>query len=123
MTLTPVDLDTSDEAIEAAVTLSSRYITDRFLPDKAIDLIDEAAARAKMEIDSKPEALDKLDRRLIQLKIEREAMKKEKDEASIKRLAAIESEIDSLSKEYADLEEIWKKEKVDTLNRSPKSSS
>ena len=108
-------VEITDPAIVAAAELSNRYITDRFLPDKAIDLIDEAAARVKMEIDSKPEALDKLDRRLIQLKIEREAMKKEKDEASIKRLAAIESEIDSLSKEYADLEEIWKKEKVEAL--------
>ena len=108
-------VEITDPAIVAAAELSNRYITDRFLPDKAIDLIDEAAARVKMEIDSKPEALDKLDRRLIQLKIEREAMKKEKDEASIKRLAAIESEIDTLSKEYADLEEIWKKEKVEAL--------
>ena len=108
-------VEITDPAIVAAAELSNRYITDRFLPDKAIDLIDEAAARVKMEIDSKPEALDKLDRRLIQLKIEREAMKKEKDEASIKRLAAIENEIDALSKEYADLEEIWKKEKVEAL--------
>lgn len=108
-------VEITDPAIVAAAELSNRYITDRFLPDKAIDLIDEAAARVKMEIDSKPEALDKLDRRLIQLKIEREAMKKEKDEASIKRLTAIEEEIDSLSKEYADLEEIWKKEKVEAL--------
>ena len=108
-------VEITDPAIVAAAELSNRYITDRFLPDKAIDLIDEAAARVKMEIDSKPEALDKLDRRLIQLKIEREAMKKEKDEASIKRLAVIENEIDALSKEYADLEEIWKKEKVEAL--------
>jgi ATP-dependent Clp protease ATP-binding subunit ClpB len=88
-----------------------RYITDRFLPDKAIDLIDEAAARIKMEIDSKPEVMDKLDRRIIQLKIEREAVKKEKDEASKKRLALIEEEIAKLTKEYSDLEEIWKAEK------------
>ncbi|RLZ55500.1 type VI secretion system ATPase TssH, partial [Enterobacter hormaechei] len=87
------------------------YITDRFLPDKAIDLIDEAAARIKMEIDSKPEAMDKLDRRLIQLKIEREAVKKETDEASQKRLELIEQEIERLQKEYADLDEIWKAEK------------
>ena len=86
-----------------------------YLPDKAIDLIDEAAARVKMEIDSKPEALDKLDRRLIQLKIEREAMKKETDDASKKRLAAIEAEIEKLSREYADLEEVWKKEKSEAL--------
>jgi ATP-dependent Clp protease ATP-binding subunit ClpB len=91
---------------------SHRYITDRFLPDKAIDLIDEAAARIKMEIDSKPEVMDKLDRRLIQLKIEREAVKKEKDEASKKRLALIEDEIRKLEKEYSDLEEIWKAEKA-----------
>ncbi len=104
-----------DPAIVAAAELSHRYITDRFLPDKAIDLIDEAAARVKMEIDSKPEALDKLDRRLIQLKIEREAMKKETDDASKKRLQAIEDEIDKLSREYADLEEVWKKEKSEAL--------
>lgn len=108
-------VEITDPAIVTAAELSHRYITDRFLPDKAIDLIDEAAARVKMEIDSKPEALDKLDRRIIQLKIEREAMKKETDEASKKRLAAIEAEIDSLTKEYGDLEEIWKKEKVEAL--------
>jgi ATP-dependent Clp protease ATP-binding subunit ClpB len=95
----------------AAAELSHRYITDRFLPDKAIDLIDEAASRIRMEIDSKPEVMDKLDRRLIQLKIEREAVKKEKDEASQKRLSLIEEEIKRLGKEYADLEEIWKAEK------------
>ncbi len=105
-------VDITDPAIVAAAELSHRYITDRFLPDKAIDLIDEAASRVKMEIDSKPEAMDKLDRRLIQLKIEREAMKKEKDEGSRKRLALIESEIKSLAREYADLEEIWKAEKA-----------
>lgn len=108
-------VEITDPAIVAAAELSHRYITDRFLPDKAIDLIDEAAARVKMEIDSKPEALDKLDRRLIQLKIEREAMKKETDDASKKRLQAIEDEIDKLSREYADLEEVWKKEKSEVL--------
>ncbi|MBM3347985.1 MAG: AAA family ATPase, partial [Betaproteobacteria bacterium] len=106
-------VDITDPAIVAAAELSHRYITDRFLPDKAIDLIDEAAARIKMEIDSKPEVMDKLDRRLIQLKIEREAVKKEKDEASQKRLALLEGEIDKLGREYADLEEIWKAEKSD----------
>ncbi|MBM3391172.1 MAG: ATP-dependent chaperone ClpB [Betaproteobacteria bacterium] len=105
-------VDITDPAIVAAAELSHRYITDRFLPDKAIDLIDEAAARIKMEIDSKPEAMDKLDRRLIQIKIEREAVKKEKDEASIKRLGLIEDEIQKLGKEYSDLEEIWKAEKA-----------
>ncbi|MDB0539802.1 ATP-dependent chaperone ClpB [Ralstonia solanacearum] len=104
-------VEITDPAIVAAAELSHRYITDRFLPDKAIDLIDEAAARIKMEIDSKPEAMDKLDRRLIQLKIEREAVKKETDEASQKRLELIEQEIERLQKEYADLEEIWKAEK------------
>lgn len=108
-------VEITDPAIVAAAELSHRYITDRFLPDKAIDLIDEAAARVKMEIDSKPEALDKLDRRLIQLKIEHEAMKKETDDASKKRLQAIEDEIDKLSREYADLEEVWKKEKSEAL--------
>ena len=105
-------VDITDPAIVAAAELSHRYITSRFLPDKAIDLIDEAASRVKMEIDSKPESMDKLDRRLIQLKIEREAVKKEKDEASQKRLALIEEEIKTLSREYADLEEIWKAEKA-----------
>ncbi len=105
-------VDITDPAIVAAAELSHRYITDRFLPDKAIDLIDEAAARIKMEIDSKPESMDKLERRLIQLKIEREAMKKEKDEASQKRLALIEEEIERLGREFADLEEIWKAEKA-----------
>ncbi|HEY6093692.1 MAG TPA: AAA family ATPase, partial [Gallionellaceae bacterium] len=104
-------VEITDPAIVAAAELSHRYITDRFLPDKAIDLIDEAASRIKMEIDSKPESMDKLDRRLIQLKIEREAVKKEKDEASKKRLALIEDEINKLQREYADLEEIWKAEK------------
>ncbi len=105
-------VEITDPAIVAAAELSHRYITDRFLPDKAIDLIDEAAARIKMEIDSKPEEMDRLERRLIQLKIEREAVKKEKDEASQKRLALIEEEIQKLSKEYSDLEEIWKAEKA-----------
>ena len=105
-------VEITDPAIVAAAELSHRYITDRFLPDKAIDLIDEAAAKIKLEIDSKPEAMDKLDRRLIQLKIEREALKKEKDEASQKRLEVIEKEISALQKEYADLEEIWKSEKA-----------
>jgi len=105
-------VDITDPAIVAAAELSHRYITDRFLPDKAIDLIDEAAARIKMEIDSKPESMDKLDRRLIQLKIEREAVRKEKDEASKKRFALIEDEIKKLDKEYSDLEEIWKAEKA-----------
>ncbi len=102
----------TDPAIVAAAELSHRYITDRFLPDKAIDLIDEAAARIKMEIDSKPESMDKLERRLIQLRIEREAVRKEKDEASKKRFALIEDEIKRLEKEYSDLEEIWKAEKA-----------
>ena len=104
-------VDITDPAIVAAAELSHRYITDRFLPDKAIDLIDEAASRIKMEIDSKPEVMDKLDRRLIQLKIEREAVRKEKDEASLKRMAALEEEILRLGREYADLEEVWKTEK------------
>lgn len=104
-------VDITDPAIVAAAELSNRYITDRFLPDKAIDLIDEAAARIRMEIDSKPEVLDKLDRRLIQLKIEREAVKKEKDEASQKRLQLLEEEIKLKEREYADLAEIWKTEK------------
>ncbi|PWV61858.1 ATP-dependent chaperone ClpB [Plasticicumulans acidivorans] len=102
----------TDPAIVAAATLSHRYITDRQLPDKAIDLIDEAASRIRLEMDSKPEAMDKLDRRLIQLKIEREAMKKESDEASKKRIAALNEEIDRLTREYADLEEVWKAEKA-----------
>jgi ATP-dependent Clp protease ATP-binding subunit ClpB len=104
-------VDITDPALVAAAELSHRYITDRFLPDKAIDLIDEAAARIKMEIDSKPEVMDKLDRRIIQLKIEREAVKKEKDEASRKRFGLIEEEIAKLTKEYSDLEEVWKSEK------------
>jgi ATP-dependent Clp protease ATP-binding subunit ClpB len=105
-------VDITDPAIVAAATLSQRYITDRQLPDKAIDLIDEAAARIRMEIDSKPEQLDRLDRRIIQLKIEREALRKEEDEASRKRLAALEESLRSLEREYADLEEVWKSEKA-----------
>jgi ATP-dependent Clp protease ATP-binding subunit ClpB len=104
-------VDITDPAIVAAAELSHRYITDRFLPDKAIDLIDEAASKIKIEIDSKPEVMDKLDRRLIQLKIEREAVRKETDEASQKRLGLIEEEIYKLEREYADLEEVWKAEK------------
>ncbi|WP_313307375.1 ATP-dependent chaperone ClpB [Stutzerimonas balearica] len=103
----------TDGAIIAAAKLSHRYITDRQLPDKAIDLIDEAASRIRMEIDSKPEELDRLDRRLIQLKIEREALKKEDDEATRKRLAKLEDDIAKLEKEYSDLEEIWKSEKAE----------
>jgi ATP-dependent Clp protease ATP-binding subunit ClpB len=105
-------VEITDPAIVAAAELSHRYITDRFLPDKAIDLIDEAAAKIKIEIDSKPEVMDRLDRRMIQLKIEREAVRKEKDEASIKRMGLIEEEIGKLEREYADLEEIWKSEKA-----------
>ncbi|TSE37775.1 Chaperone protein ClpB [Tepidimonas fonticaldi] len=105
-------VEITDPAIVAAAELSHRYITDRFLPDKAIDLIDEAAARIKMEIDSKPEAMDRLERRLIQLKIEREAVRKETDEASRKRLELIEEEIARLERECADLEEVWKAEKA-----------
>ncbi len=101
----------TDGAIIAAAKLSHRYITDRQLPDKAIDLIDEAASMIRMEIDSKPEALDRLDRRLIQLKIEREALKKEEDAATLKRLDKLNEEITELEREYADLEEIWKSEK------------
>ena len=105
-------VDITDPAIVAAATLSHRYITDRQLPDKAIDLVDEAASRIRMEIDSKPEAMDRLERRLIQLKIEREALKKESDEASKKRLGMLQEEIDELEREYSDLEEIWKSEKA-----------
>ncbi len=105
-------VDITDPAIVAAATLSYRYITDRQLPDKAIDLIDESASRIRMQIDSKPEDMDRLERRLIQLKIEREALKKESDAASKKRLATLEEEIDKLEREYSDLEEIWKAEKA-----------
>jgi ATP-dependent Clp protease ATP-binding subunit ClpB len=105
-------VDITDPAIVAAAMLSHRYITDRQLPDKAIDLVDEAASRIRMEIDSKPEAMDRLDRRLIQLKIEREALKKESDEASRKRLGDLEAQITTLEREYSDLDEIWKSEKA-----------
>ena len=105
-------VEITDPAIVAAAELSHRYITDRFLPDKAIDLIDEAASKIKIEIDSKPEVMDKLDRRMIQLKIEREAVRKEKDEGSQKRFGLIEEEIAKIEREYADLEEIWKSEKA-----------
>ncbi|MDZ5113121.1 ATP-dependent chaperone ClpB [Pseudomonas putida] len=103
----------TDGAIIAAAKLSHRYITDRQLPDKAIDLIDEAASRIRMEIDSKPEVLDRLDRRLIQLKVESQALKKEEDEAAKKRLEKLTEEIDRLEREYADLEEIWASEKAE----------
>ena len=105
-------VEITDPAIVAAATLSHRYIADRQLPDKAIDLIDEAGARIRMEIDSKPEVLDKLERRIIQLKIEQEALKKEKDEATKKRLATLQETLKGLEKEYSDLEEIWKSEKA-----------
>jgi len=108
-------VDITDPAIVAAAELSHRYITDRFLPDKAIDLIDEAAARIRMEIDSKPEAMDRLDRRIIQLKIEREAVKKESDVASKKRLSLIEQEIARLEREYSDLNEVWQAEKSNVV--------
>ncbi|QKK03481.1 MAG: ATP-dependent chaperone ClpB [Pseudomonadota bacterium] len=105
-------VDITDPALVAAATLSHRYITDRKLPDKAIDLMDEAASRIRMEIDSKPEVMDRLERRLIQLKIQREALKKETDEASKKRLADLEEEINELEREFADLDEVWKAEKA-----------
>ena len=105
-------VEITDPAIVAAATLSHRYISDRQLPDKAIDLIDEAASRIRIEIDSKPEAMDKLERRIIQLKIEREALKKESDDASVKRLGDIEDQLSGLEKEFSDLEEIWKAEKA-----------
>ena len=105
-------VEITDPAIVAAAELSNRYITDRFLPDKAIDLIDEAAARIRMEIDSKPEVMDRLDRRIIQLKIEREAVKKETDEGSIRRFQIIEEELEKLQREYNDFEVIWKSEKA-----------
>ncbi|MGD9169444.1 MAG: ATP-dependent chaperone ClpB [Candidatus Thiodiazotropha sp.] len=105
-------VDVTDPAIVAAATLSHRYISDRQLPDKAIDLVDEAASQIRMEIDSKPEEMDRLERRLIQLKIEREALNKESDEASKKRLAELESHIERLEREFSDLDEIWKSEKA-----------
>jgi ATP-dependent Clp protease ATP-binding subunit ClpB len=105
-------VEITDPAIVAAATLSHRYITDRMLPDKAIDLVDEAASRIRMEMDSKPEEMDRLERRLIQLKIEREALRKENDEASKKRLEILQAEIDKLDREFSDLDEIWKSEKA-----------
>jgi ATP-dependent Clp protease ATP-binding subunit ClpB len=105
-------VDITDPAIVSAATLSQRYITDRQLPDKAIDLVDEAASRIRMEIDSKPEEMDRLDRRLVQLKIEREALKKESDDASVRRLKDLQDEIEKLEREYADFDEIWKSEKA-----------
>jgi ATP-dependent Clp protease ATP-binding subunit ClpB len=105
-------VEITDPAIVAAATLSHRYISDRQLPDKAIDLVDEAASRIRIEIDSKPEAMDKLERRVIQLKIEREALKKESDEASTKRLAELDEKLETLEKEFSDLEEVWKAEKA-----------
>ncbi len=105
-------VDITDPAIVAAAMLSHRYISDRKLPDKAIDLVDEAGSRIRMEIDSKPEAMDRLDRRIIQLKIEREALTKEPDEASKKRLDALQEELDTLEREYSDLDEVWKAEKA-----------
>ena len=105
-------VDITDPALVAAVTLSHRYISDRQLPDKAIDLMDEAASRIRMEIDSKPEALDRLERQLIQQKIQREALKKESDEASLKRLEDVEEKISVLDREFSDLNEIWKSEKA-----------
>ncbi len=105
-------VEITDPAIVAAATLSNRYITDRQLPDKAIDLMDEAASRIRMEIDSKPEELDRLERRLIQLKIQREMLKKEKDDASRQRLADLERDIDALEREFSDLDEVWKSEKA-----------
>ena len=110
-------VDITDSAIIAATKLSQRYITDRQLPDKAIDLIDEAASRIRMEIDSKPEVMDKLERRLIQLKIQREAVKKDDDEAAKKQLALLSADIDKVEKEFADLDEVWKAEKA-TLHGS-----
>jgi ATP-dependent Clp protease ATP-binding subunit ClpB len=111
-------VEITDPAIVAAATLSHRYISDRQLPDKAIDLVDEAASRIRMEIDSKPEELDRLERRVIQLKIEREALKKESDEASKKRLQALETELEALERQYADLEEVWKAEKAEVQGAS-----
>ncbi len=105
-------VEITDPAIVAAATLSHRYIADRQLPDKAIDLMDEAASRIRMEIDSKPEELDRLERRLIQLKIQREALKKEKDKESKQRLADLEADIAKLDREFSDLNEVWKAEKA-----------
>jgi ATP-dependent Clp protease ATP-binding subunit ClpB len=105
-------VEITDPALVAAATLSNRYITDRQLPDKAIDLMDEAASRIRMEIDSKPEELDRLERRLIQLKIQREMLKKETDDASKKRLADLDADIAKLEREFSDLNEVWKSEKA-----------
>ena len=105
-------VEITDPAIVAAATLSHRYISDRQLPDKAIDLIDEAASRIRMEIDSKPEVMDRLDRRIVQLKIEREALKKDKDKATLQRLENLEQELAELEKEYSDYEEQWTAEKL-----------
>src|SRR5699024_1800509 len=113
-------VDITDGALIAAAKLSHRYIADRKLPDKAIDLIDEAASRIRIEIDSKPEELDRLDRRLIQLKIEREALKKEADEASKQRLRKLDGDIGGLEREYADLEEVWKSEKAAVFGAASK---
>jgi ATP-dependent Clp protease ATP-binding subunit ClpB len=113
-------VDITDSAIIAAARLSQRYITDRKLPDKAIDLIDEAASKVRIEIDSKPEELDRLDRRLIQLKIERQALSKESDEASKERLQRLDGEISDLEREYSDLEEIWKSEKASVTGAAQK---
>ena len=112
-------VDITDPALVAAATLSHRYISDRQLPDKAIDLMDEAASRIRMEIDSKPEKLDRLERRLIQQKIQREALKKEKDEASGKRLADLDETIEKLEREFSDLEEIWKVRKGGSTGHDP----
>ena len=105
-------VEISDSAIIAAATLSQRYITDRQLPDKAIDLVDEAGSRIRMEIDSKPEQMDRLERRLVQLKIEREAIKKDTDKAAKKRREKLDEDIDAMAKEYADLEQVWTAEKA-----------
>ena len=110
-------VDITDSAIIAAARLSQRYITDRQLPDKAIDLVDEAASRIRMEIDSKPEVMDKLERRLIQLKMEREAVKKDSDPAALKQLELLNEEIDKADREFSDLEEIWKGEKATVQGR------
>ena len=112
-------VEITDPAIVAAATLSHRYIADRQLPDKAIDLMDEAASRIRMEIDSKPEEMDRKERRLIQLKIQREALKKEKDAESKQRLADLEAEIEALEREFSDLEEVWKSEKAALHGRDP----
>ena len=116
-------VDITDSAIIAAAKLSQRYITDRQLPDKAIDLIDEAASRIRMEIDSKPEVMDKLERRLIQLKIQREAVKKDKDEAAKKQLKLLDDEINIAEKQFADLDEVWSAECIAVRRVSDRTSS